>query len=250
MSKPSRRPNREEIKRQRKEARNADKKLRQRMKEKGLVAPAGFSVSNGKSQYESVEEETQARLETVTEEAKVLKANLPVLLKRLSKIPDPRNPKKIEHKLTVLMLYGILVFVYQMASRRQANDKMTNPIIIENLKLLFPELESMPHSDTLQRLLARIDVNEIEKAQIELVRSLIRKKKFMRYLIQGRYPIAIDGTQKMVRDYLWSEQWLERNIKVKKGKEPKKQYYVYVLEASLAFRNGMTIPLMSEFFRL
>ena len=247
MSKPSRRPNREEIKRQRKEARNADKQLRQRMKEKGLVAPAGFSVSNRKSQYKTVEEETQARQEAVTEEAKVLKANLPVLLKRLSKIPDPRNPKKIKHQLTVLMLYGILVFVYQMASRRQANDKMTNPIIIENLKLLFPELESMPHSDTLQRLLARIDVNEIEKAQIELVRSLIRKKKFARYLIQGRYPIAIDGTQKMVRDYLWSEEWLERKIKVKKGKEPKKQYYVYVLEASLAFRNGMTIPLMSEF---
>ena len=128
-----------------------------------------------------------------------------------------------------------------------ANDKMTNPIIIENLKLLFPELESMPHSDTLQRLLARIDVNEIEKAQIELVRSLIRNKKFVRYLIQGRYPIAIDGTQKMVRDYLWSEECLERKIKVKKGKETKKQYYVYVLEASLAFRNGMTIPLMSEF---
>ncbi|MCP4142974.1 MAG: hypothetical protein GY755_22245 [Chloroflexi bacterium] len=76
---------------------------------------------------------------------------------------------------------------------------------------------------------------------------MIRKKKFARYLIQGRYPIAIDGTQKMVRDYLWSEECLERKIKVKKSKESKKQYYVYVLEASLAFRNGMTIPLMSEF---
>jgi len=130
MSKPSRRPNREEIKRQRKKVRNADKQLRQRMKEKGLVAPTGFSVSNRKSQYETVEEEIQARQEAVTEETKVLKANLPVLLKRLSKIPDPRNPKKIKHKLTVLMLYGILVFVYQMASRRQANEKMTNPIIL------------------------------------------------------------------------------------------------------------------------
>jgi hypothetical protein len=247
MSKPSRRPNREEIKRQRKEARHAEKQLRQRMKKMGLVAPADFSVSNRKSRYETVAEETQARQEAVTEEAKVIKTNLPVLLKRLSKIPDPRNPKKIKHKLTVLMLYGILVFVYQMASRRQANDKMTHPIITENLKLLFPELESMPHSDTLQRLLARIDVNEIEKAQIELVRSLIRNKKFRRYLIQGRYPIAIDGTQKLVRNYLYSEEWLERKINVKKGKEPKKQYYVYVLEATLAFRNGMSIPLMSEF---
>ena len=36
---------------------------------------------------------------------------LPVLLKRLSKIPDPRNPKKTKHKLTVLMLYGLLAFV-------------------------------------------------------------------------------------------------------------------------------------------
>ena len=107
------------------------------MKEKGLVAPSNFSVSNCKSKYETVEEETQARLEAVTEEAKVFKANLPVLLKRLSRIPDPRNPKKIKHKLTVLMLYGILVFVYQMSSRRQANEKMTNPIIIANLKLLL-----------------------------------------------------------------------------------------------------------------
>jgi hypothetical protein len=75
MSKPSRRPNREEIKRQRKEVRNAEKQLRQRMKKMGLVAPAGFSVSNRKSQYETVEEETQARQEAVTEEAKVLNAN-------------------------------------------------------------------------------------------------------------------------------------------------------------------------------
>ncbi|MCP4141444.1 MAG: transposase family protein, partial [Chloroflexi bacterium] len=216
MSKPSRRPNREEIKRQRKEVKKAEKQLRQKMKEKGLVAQPDFSVSNRKSPYESVKEETQARLEAVTEEARVFKVNLPVLLKRLSRIPDPRNPKKTKHKLTVLMLYGILVFVYQMSSRREANEKMTNPIIIENLKLLFPELESMPHSDTLERLLARIDVNQIETAQIELVRRLIRKKKFARYLIQGRYPIAIDGTQKMVRDYLWSEECLERKIKVKK----------------------------------
>ena len=54
MSKPSRRANREEIKRQKKEARKAEKQLRQRMKEKGLVAPSNFSVSNRKSKYETV----------------------------------------------------------------------------------------------------------------------------------------------------------------------------------------------------
>jgi hypothetical protein len=247
MSKLSHRPGREEIKAQKKKKKKAEKELRKEQKAQGLEEPSGFSVPNRKSGFKTVEEEIGARNEAVTEEVRIFKTSLPVLLKRLSKISDPRNPKKTKHKLTVLMLYGIIAFVYHMASRREANRKMTNPIIMKNLKLLFPELESMPHNDTLERLLARIDVNEIEKAQIELVRSLIRKKKFVRYLIEGRYPIAIDGTQKIVRDYLWSEECLERNIKVKKDEEPRKQYYVYVLEASLAFQNGMTIPLMSEF---
>ncbi len=103
----------------------------------------------------------------------------------------------------------------------------------------------MPHNDTLMRLLERIDISEIEKAQLDMVNSLIRKKKFIRYLINGRYPVAIDGTQKFVRSCLWSEECLEREVK--KGDSREKQYYVYVLEASLAFHNGMTIPLMSEF---
>jgi hypothetical protein len=35
------------------------------------------------------------------------------LLKRLSKVADPRQPRKIRHKLTVLMIYGILCFAFQ-----------------------------------------------------------------------------------------------------------------------------------------
>ncbi len=58
--------------------------------------------------------------------------------------------------------------------------------------------------------------------------------------------IAIDGTQKHVRRDLLSEQWLEESH-VKKGEDRVKQYYVYVLEANLAFRNGMSIPLLTEF---
>ena len=64
------------------------------MKEEGLVAPSDFSVSNCKSKYETVEEETQARLEAVTEVAKVFKANLPVLLRRLSRFQIPETPRK------------------------------------------------------------------------------------------------------------------------------------------------------------
>lgn len=74
---------------------------------------------------------------------------------------------------------------------------------------------------------------------------MIDNKKFARYLIDNRYPIAIDGTQKFVRDVLWTEECSEREVK--DGEGTKMQYYVNVLEANLVFPNGMSIPLISEF---
>lgn len=166
-------------------------------------------------------------------------------MERLSNIPDYRNPKKIKHKLTVVLIFGILVFVYQMASRREANRTMSRPAFMESLRLIFPDLEELPHHDTLNRILSGIEVSQIEETLIDLIRKLIRKKKFWRYLIDNTYPIAIDGTQKTVRRELLSEEWLQR--KVGKEEDGQKQYYIYVLEANLAFQNGMVIPLMSEF---
>lgn len=152
---------------------------------------------------------------------RALKAQLPSLLKRLNKIPDPRAPKKIKHTLTLLMLYGLLMFVFQLSSRRQANSHMTHPQFKENLRLIFPELTDLPHADTLFRLLSTIDVDQIEQALIELIKKLIAKKKFHRYLINNCYPIAIDGTQKMPFNALWCEQLLQR--KNKKGKSKNKE---------------------------
>ncbi len=169
----------------------------------------------------------------------------------MKRIPDPRNPKKTQHKLTLLILYGILAFVLHYPSRRQANGEMTNPMFEHNLRLLFPELPTIPHADTLFRLLSRIDVDQIEQAQIDLVNQLIRKKKFAPYRINNTYPIAIDGTQKLAFSLLWTEQLQQRTLRSaiteKEEEEPKLQYYVYVLKANLSFQNGMVIPLMSEF---
>lgn len=121
----------------------------------------------------------------------------------------------------------------------------------QNLRALFPQLNILPHADTLFRLLCRVDVSQIEQAHIELVNRLIRNKKFNRFLINNCYPVGIDGTQKIVFSHLWDEHLLQRKIGAKVDPESVQaqdyQYYVYVLEASLCFRNGMVIPLMSEF---
>jgi len=245
MSKPSRRPNREEIKALNKERKIAQNALRAKQRAEGMIIPLKPSIPNRKSQYNNVEEEQAARQFAATEQARIFQSQLPVLLKTISKIKDLRKPKKIKHKLDLLIMYGILTFVYQMASRREANRDITKPQFMASLRLLFPDLDDIPHNDTLKRVLSVIEVDLIEEALIGAVKRLIKKKKFARYLIEKAYPIGIDGSQKFCRDTLWSVECSEREVK--DGDGTKMQYHVSVLEANLVFHNGMTIPLMSEF---
>ena len=243
MSRQERRRIEWEARKQRKRQNQAA--LRAQREAEGLGHPVSATLPNSKSPFESVEEEREERQDAVIEQQRVFQALLPRLLRKLGKIPDPRNPLKTKHRLTMVLLLGILSFVYHMSSRREANRRMTRPVFVENLRQFFPELEAFPHQDTLNRLLSGFEVEEIEAIHLDMIRNLIRKKKFARYLIDDCYPIAFDGTQKMVRSEQIAPEWLEREVNTTGG--GKKQYYVYVLEANLVFQNGMVIPLMSEF---
>ena len=201
------------------------------------------NISNRKSSNTTPEEEKAEKQESAEAALKVYKKMLPVLLKRLSIIEDPRQPGKIKHSLTVLMIYGILMFVYNMSSLRNCNKEMSTPIFFENMKAMFPEFQTMPHADTLSRLLEKIEVAAIEESLLELFEDLVKKKKFKNYLINKGYVIAIDGTQKFMRTEKWAEECLGRHV----GNDKQEQYYVYVLEAVVILDNGITLPLMSEF---
>ena len=127
----------------------AQQQLRDHQRAEGLDVPSCPSISNRKCPYKNEEEERSARLDAVSQQVKVYRTMLPVLLKRLNKIEDTRNPKRIRHKMTVLLIYGILCFAFQMASRREATREITRPMFMANLRKLFPELENLPHHDTL-----------------------------------------------------------------------------------------------------
>lgn len=143
----------------------------------------------------------------------------------------------------MLLAYGIFMFALGYPSRRETNRKMTDPVLRENLKVLFPELEELPHGDTLYRLLEHIEVGKIEETQVKQLKKMIKDKKFEKYLVNKRYRIAIDGTQKLVRKGEYGDEYLLRHV----GAEKEPQSYIYVLEAVLVLGNGMVIPFMSEF---
>lgn len=75
---------------------------------------------------------------------------------------------------------------------------------------------------------------------VELLKELMKKKKFKNLLINKRYLIAVDGTQKFFRNYQWQEEALKRNV----GENP--QYYVYALDSVLVLDNGMVLPVLTE----
>lgn len=225
----------------------AERKAKQRKqrnlrKQQGLHKPAKQTLPNHNCQWKTPEEETTARQEATEQTLHTFRHLLPELVRDLAGIDDPRNPRKVKHKLTVLLLYGILAFVFQYTSRREAGKEMSKPVFFQNLQALFPELETLPHQDTLYRLLERIEVDEIEEAHLGMFKRLVRQKKFKNYLVNKRYLVAVDGTQKYVTGEQWAEQQLHRAVK-----EQGDQYYVYVLEAKLVFPEGFVLPLLSVF---
>jgi hypothetical protein len=86
--------------------------VREELGNKGFATSSNATISNHKCEYESVEEEDVARNESLAEHVRIFRSKPPFLLTRLSKIGDPRNPKKIKQKLTILMIYGILTHTY------------------------------------------------------------------------------------------------------------------------------------------
>lgn len=230
------------LKLKRKARKRRQRELRRRQAEQGLRKPNRQTLPNRSCRWKTPEEETAARQEAAGNTLHAFRRVLPGLLRDLAHIPDPRNPLKVKHKLTVLLLWGILAFVFQFTSRREAGKEMSRPVFVQNLQALFPELETLPHQDTLCRLLERIEVDKIGEAHLSMFGRLVRQKKFKNYLVNKRYLVAVDGTQKYVTGQQWAEEQLHRAVK-----EQGDQYYVYVLEAKLVFPEGFVLPLMSVF---
>ena len=191
-----------ERKKQKKERLKAQAELRAKQAIEGFSSKGPDTPDNAKCEYKTEAEQLEARRETAKDYLKVLQRNLPSLLIQLSEVTDYRNPKKIKHKVAVILLFGIFWFILQKSSRRQANEELTNPVFVDNMRIFFPDLESLPHHDTVNRFLSKININELENILAGLIRDFIRSKKFRNYLIDNHVPIAIDGTQKHYYKFL------------------------------------------------
>jgi len=174
--------------------------------------------------------------------AGILRVILPGILEVLSDIPDPRSISRIEHVLPAVMLYGIIMFLGQSRSRRRANEEVAVAGLLGLVGEIVPGAESLPHADTLARLLSDIGEDELEARYAKLLKAFIASKQF-RELNPGKLTVACDGTLKFARGYEWDERALRQNV----GVDGKERHYVYLLESVLIMGNGVTLPLLTEF---
>ena len=172
---------------------------------------------------------------------RLLRFLLPGILAELSLLDDSRDQSKIKHTLPALILYGILMFLCHTPSRRAANREVGGSQLHELMAQFVPDFKSIPHADTLARLLEDIDTNELEAKYEGFIKEFIKSPQFNE-LNPGRYLIAIDGTQKFSRDWCWDKRAQSRNA----GDPDKERYFVYIVESVLILENGMVLPLLSE----
>lgn len=200
------------------------------------------TLFNRKVSWETEADEQAAHEEAVQAQLGVWKDHLPRLLECFAKIPDPRDPRKIRHKATVLIFYALLCGLFQVASRREANRIMTGPTLANTLRHAFPMIDSIPHFDSVARFLETIPEETWSAILQERIQALLKQHHVRQFLVQHAWVVAIDGTQKFARHQPWDPHALRQ-----KQNETETLYRVYILEAVLVSPEGLTLPLMSEF---
>jgi hypothetical protein len=76
-----------------------------------LIVPH-TQARNAKQPHGSIEEMIADRTDKLSSQTQAWRSILPILIRRFSKIHDPRRAKIVKHKLVVVMLYGLLAIVF------------------------------------------------------------------------------------------------------------------------------------------
>ena len=200
------------------------------------------TLPNTKVPYRTLDEEQVAREAAVEAQLQVWRRHLPGLFKKVTRIPDLRRPGSVRHQITVVLFYGLLLFVFQYASRREANRNATGPTLLAAIQEVFPDIASVPHFDTVERVVRTIAVETWDAVLRDRITTLLRKHGVQQYLVQHQWVVAVDGSEKFARHQPFAPEALRQQFS-----DTNTRYRVYVVEAVLVVASGITLPLTSIF---
>jgi hypothetical protein len=118
----------------------------------------------------------------------------PQLALWLGDVRDPRT--KAVYPLKVLLLLGVLMLLSHSGSRNHFNDQMRTALELARTlaRILGCEVDAVPHLDTLEEVLRRLQPEDLETLHVRLIRRLIRMKALDGWRVGGQFLLAVDGT--------------------------------------------------------
>lgn len=162
---------------------------------------------------------------------------------------DPRHSSYTMYTQSDLIYMGIMKNICSIESMRQMEEQFNEDECIKNLSLLsgHKDLNEIPHYDTLNYYLERLEPEELSEVRRKMVKSLIRGKQFYKGRLLNKYwRVIIDGTGL----FYFKEKHCENclcTVRTNEDGEKVKMYYHKVVEAKLVLSENIIISLGTEF---
>ena len=170
--------------------------------------------------------------------------------RKLASVKDERNQSYITYESEIILFVVIMKNVSGIVSMNRMTNDFNNEVVIHNImkSLGYDLLEEIPHYDTINDFLRKLDVSELEKIRDYMIRELFKKRSLEKYrLLDKNWCIAIDGSQLFSFKEKHCEHCLKKEHKNKDtGEIERITYYHTVLEAKLILGN-MTFSILTEF---
>lgn len=172
------------------------------------------------------------------------------IMEKLRLVKDPRHQSYIKYDTDLLIFTMIMKNACSITSMSSMSERFNKEECIENMAIVlgYDSLEELPHYDTINDFLCRLQPIELEKIRDFMIKELLRKRSLEGYRLLNRYwCIAIDAT----RLYSFTERHCKHCLKAEykneeTGEIVRTSYYHNVLEAKLII-GDMVFSIATEF---
>lgn len=169
---------------------------------------------------------------------------------KLKRVKDRRHQSYIEYTPDIILFSMIMKNITSIESMNQMTVEFNSEKCIKNVAkaLEHENLDELPHHDTINNFLKKLNPYEIEKIRKYMIKELFKKRCLEHYRLLDKYwTIAVDATGIVSFSERHCEHCLKREYKNKDtGEIEDTIYFHYVLEAKLVVGN-MVFSIDTEF---
>ena len=169
---------------------------------------------------------------------------------RLKGVKDKRHQSYIKYTPDIILFTILMKNVTAINSMNQMTTEFNTEECIDNVAkaLGYDELEEIPHYDTINNFLKKLDSIEIEKIRKYMIKELFKKRCLEQYRLLDKYStIAVDATGLVSFDEQHCDHCLKREyVNKETGEIEKTIYFHYILEAKLVV-GDMVFSIDTEF---